>query len=368
MKRILFLTNYASPYRVRFFDELGKSAQVTVLYSDRRGTLSHRDEKWFEEGAGGFRAVQLSGAIGKGRRTLCISVLRWLKRDYDAIIVAGYSSPTVILAMLWMRLLGIPFYMEIDGGLIREDRGLLYRVKRFLVRLPSGWLSTGTYPTRYLTHYGADPDAVVEYPFSSLFREDILEEIPTKQEKQELRRQLDIREERVILAIGQFVHRKGFDVLLHAAKTLPADVGVYIVGGEAGEVYTNLRQELGLTNVHFWGFRQRQELAKLYKAADLFCLPTREDIWGLVINEAMAFGLPVVTTDRCVAGLELVENGVNGYLTPIEDPNALSECLNRVLSSDMETMGRASLRKIRGYTIEAMAEAHLALVGEKEQS
>ena len=56
MKRILFLTNYASPYRVRFFDELGKNAQVTVLYSDRRGTITHRDDKWFEEGRAAFEA------------------------------------------------------------------------------------------------------------------------------------------------------------------------------------------------------------------------------------------------------------------------------------------------------------------------
>ncbi len=367
MKRILFLTNYASPYRVRFFDELGKSAQVTVLYSDRRGTLSHRDEKWFEEGEGGFRSVQLSGAIGKGRRTLCFSVLRWLKRDYDAIIVAGYSSPTAILAMLWMRMLGIPFYMEIDGGLIRESTGARYQIKRFLVRLPSGWLTTGKYPTHFLTHYGADPERIIEYPFSSLFSGDILPEVPTRAQKQAMREKLGIPEKRMILAVGQFIYRKGFDVLLHGAKALPDDVGIYIVGGEADERYTKLREELGLEkNVHFWGFRPRQELAELYMAADLFCLPTREDIWGLVVNEAMAFGLPVVTTEQCVAGLELVENGVNGYLVPIEDPDALAESLNRVLSADMEAMGRASLQKIQGYTIEKMAQAHLDLVKEKE--
>ena len=367
MKRILFLTNYASPYRVRFFDELGKSAQVTVLYSDQRRTLSHRDEKWFEEGEGGFRSIQLSGAIGRGRRTLCFSVLRWLKRGYDAIIVAGYSSPTAILAMLWMRLLGIPFYMEIDGGLIRENSGLRYRIKRFLVRLPNGWLTTGAYPTHFLTHYGADPSRVVEYPFSSFFQKDILTDVPSKQEKQALRGELSIPEKRVILAVGQFIYRKGFDVLLHAAKGLPEDVGIYIVGGEADERYTNLRQQLGLEEtVHFWGFRTRDQLAQLYKAADVFCLPTREDIWGLVVNEAMAYGLPVVTTEQCVAGLELVEEGVNGYLTPIEDPDALRESLVQVLSSDMEAMGRASLRKIQGYTIEKMVEAHLTLVKDKE--
>ena len=218
MKRILFLTNYASPYRVRFFDELGKSAQGTVLYSDRRGTLSHRDEKWFEEGEGGFRGVQLSGAIGKGRRTLCLSVLRWLKRDYDAIIVAGYSSPTAILAMLWMRMLGIPFYMEIDGGLIGESTGARYQIKRFLVRLPSGWLTTGKYPTHFLTHYGADPERIIEYPFSSLFAGDILPEVPTRAQKQAMREKLGIPEKRMILAVGQFIYRKGFDVLLHGAR------------------------------------------------------------------------------------------------------------------------------------------------------
>lgn len=367
MKRILFLTNYASPYRVRFFDELGKTAQVTVLYSDRRETLSHRNENWFEEGKNGFRSVQLSGPIGKGRRTLCVSVLGWLKRDYDAIIVAGYSSPTVILAMLWMRLMSIPFYMEIDGGLIRESSGLRYQIKRFLVRLPSGWLTTGAYPTRFLTHYGADPKRIIEYPFSSLSATDILPEVLTGAEKQALRTKLGIPEKRVILAVGQFIYRKGFDILLRGAKNLPADVGIYVVGGEADQRYIHLRQELDLEKrVHFCGFRTREQLVEFYKAADLFCLPTREDIWGLVINEAMAFGLPVVTTDQCVAGMELVQNGVNGFLVPIEDPDALSESLNTVLSSDMEAMGRASLKKIQGYTIENMARAHLALVNEKE--
>ena len=143
-------------------------------------------------------------------------------------------------------------------------------------------------------------------------------------------------------------------------------MGIYIVGGEATENYLTLRQELGLENVHFCGFRPKEQLTEFYRAADVFCLPTREDIWGLVVNEAMACGLPVVTTEQCVAGMELVENGINGYLVPIDDAQTLSDRLNRVLVSDMEAMGRASLRKIQGYTIENMVQAHLALVGERK--
>ena len=162
----------------------------------------------------------------------------------------------------------------------------------------------------------------------------------------------------MILAIGQFIHRKGFDILMQAASSVRPDAGIYIVGGEPTEEYKHLRQELGLTNVHFLGFQKKEQLAKIYKASDLFVLPTREDIWGLVINEAMAYGLPVVTTDRCVAGLDLVKNGVNGYIVPIEDAETLAEKLNQVLDGDMEKMGAASLEAIRPYTLENMAKTH----------
>ena len=63
-------------------------------------------------------------------------------------------------------------------------------------------------------------------------------------------------------------------------------------------------------------------------AADVFVMPTREDIWGLVINEAMAYGLPVVSTDKCIAALELVKNGRNGYIIPPNQPKEIAQKVN----------------------------------------
>lgn len=359
MKRILFLTNYASPYRVNFFDELGKYAEVTVLFSDRCEDIRHRDAKWFVNGQGGFQAVYLKGICRMADEQLCPEVCKWLNRDYDAIVVGGYASPTAILAMLWMRLRGIPFYMEVDGGLIRQESRAKYLVKKTLVTMAKRWLSTGIHTTKYLVHYGAKEAQIQQYPFSSLYEEDILTDVVPWEEKLALRAQLGIPEKKVVLSVGQFIHRKGFDVLLHAAKKLDSETGIYIVGGEATQEYYDLREKLGLTNVHFWGFRPKEQLALIYKAADVFVLPTREDIWGLVINEAMAYGLPVITTDRCVAGLELVEDGVNGYIVPVDDPVSLGEKMSAALSDDIVRMGKASLRKIRPYTLENMASAHM---------
>ena len=355
MKRVLFLTNYPSPYRVHFFDELGKYMDVTVLYSDRVEDIRHRNAAWFEEGDHGFQAVRLKPKFRVGRRYLCFDVIPWLKKQFDAIVVCGYSSPTAVLAMAWLRLHRIPFYMEVDGGLIRQDGKLKHFVKKSLVCLANQWLSTGVHTTKYLVHYGAKEEKVTHYPFSSLYEKDILDKPLSQEEKEAFRMVLGIEEKHMILAIGQFIHRKGFDVLMHAAKKLDKDIGIYIVGGETTDEYRKLREELGLYNVHFLSFQKKERLALLYKAADLFVLPTREDIWGLVINEALAYGLPTITTDRCVAGLELIEDGVNGDVVPVD---ALAEKINSVLASDLEAMGKAALTKVRPYTLENMAKTH----------
>lgn len=359
MKRILFLTNFASPYRVHFFDELGKYMDVTVLYSERVEDIRDRNAQWFEEGQGGFHPVQLKASPVGG---LCMDVIKWLKKPYDAIIIGGYSYPTAMLAMAWLRLHKLPFYMEADGGLIRQEGKAKYLLKKTLVGMADQWLSSGEETSKYLIHYGAKKEGISVYPFSSLHERDILETVVSRDEKEALRRELGIQEPRMVLTVGQCIPRKGFDILLKAAKYLPEDTALCIVGGEPVEEYLRLREELGLNHVYFPGFRKKEYLASYYRAADLFVLPTREDIWGLVINEAMAYGLPVITTNRCVAGLELVENGVNGYLVPVEDETALTEAMLEVLNGNPEEMGAASLKKIRPYTIENMAKAHVEIL------
>ena len=365
MKKVLFITNYPAPYRVRFFDELGKYMDVTVLFSDRVEEKKHRSAQWFESGEGHFRVQQLQKRVfSRHGRDLCTDVVSWIKQDFDHIVVCGYSNPTVIYAMAYMRLHRIPFYMEVDGGLIREEAGYKRLAKSKLVGAADRWISSGSYTTKYLLHYGAREEDIHFYPFSSLWERDIPEAAVSAEEKAALRRELGISEGKMVLTIGQFIRRKGFDVLLRSAEMLEEDIGIYIVGGEPTEEYLQLCRELGLKNVHFLGFMKKEELVRHYKAADLFVLPTREDIWGLVINEAMAYGLPVITTDRCVAGLELVEDGVNGYIIGVEDEAALAEKIGACFASDYRAMGEKSLEKVRPYTIENMVRAHMKIFEE----
>lgn len=363
MKRLLFLTNIPSPYRVKFFEELGKTFDVTVLFHDDSRNHTGRANNWFGQGNGSFHQVQLEKCVfSRGEDSLCLDVLGWLKQPFDAVIVCGYASLTEMLAIAYLRMKKKPFFLEVDGGLVRPDSGMKYRLKKWLVSSADGWISSGKYTTDYLLHYGADPDRTYEYPFTSLQEADIQDAVTTAEEKTALRQQLNIPEEKCVLSIGQFIPRKGFDVLLKAAANLDKETGIYIVGGEPTEEYLRLREELGLNNVHFVGFQDKEALAKYYRASDVFVLPTREDIWGLVINEAMAYGLPVITTDRCVAGLTLIENGTNGCIVPTGNAQALAEAIQNVFAADCLKLGAASLEKIRPYTIENMAKAHAEIL------
>ena len=362
--KILFLTNYASPYRVDFFNELGKNCDVTVLFTDKTKEQKHRSQEWFSgNNNDNFKYIQLVRKLGFKNKNIYLDVFKYLNKSWDKIVICGYSSPTAMLAIQYLKLKKIPFYIEVDGGLIKQDSWLKYKIKKHFLSSATGWFSSGKETNKYLVHYGADKNKIIEYPFTSLKEQDILKQIPTDQEKLNLRKELNLKEEKIILCVGRFSYntgyRKGYDILMKASEKLSKDIGIYIVGDEPTEEFILWRKNKNLDNVHFVGFKTKEELKKYYMAADLFVLPTREDIWGLVINEAMAMGLPVITTDKCVAGLELVEKGVNGYIIPTENSEILAEKINQIFSKNYKQMGQNSLNKIKNYTIENMAKVHL---------
>ncbi|MEZ4358519.1 MAG: glycosyltransferase family 4 protein [Eubacteriales bacterium] len=252
------------------------------------------------------------------------------------------------------------FLLEVDGGIIRQENKLKYLIKRYFISSASAWLSSGDKTNEYLTYYGADKNNLYTYQFTSLWGKDICKKVYDKETKKSIREELDIKEKNVVISIGQFIYRKGFDILLKAAKSLN-DTGVYIVGSKPTKEYEKIISDYGIKNIYFPGFKKKEELKKYYEAADLFVLPTREDIWGLVINEAMANSLPVITTDNCVAGLELVENDVNGYIVPVDNVKELADKINKILSNEdlKNKMAGNSLDKIKSYTIENMVKRHI---------
>lgn len=363
MKRILFLTNVPAPYIVDFYNRLGKKFDLTVLFE--RCSASNREKDWMKTKNQHFNAVYLSGIPVSSELAFCPGVLRYLKKDkYDRIIVGDYSSPTGMLSIFYMRANKIPYYIHADGGLINRECRMKFKIKYFLLSNAVGYMSSGKVTDKYLTHYGANESNLHQYPFTSIYQEDIINTVSSKHEKKRLRMELGqtelLTEDFIIISVGGIIYRKGYDILLNAVSMLPQAVGVYIIGGTATNEMTSLIEQLHLTNIHFLSFKVYKELKKYLECADLFVLPTREDIWGLVINEAMAAALPVVTTDRCVAGLELIKDWENGLIVTAENPDSLKNAIAQMMDNQelLIKMGGNNKKKIAKYTIENMVNVY----------
>ncbi len=359
--KVLFLANIPSPYRVDFFQALGKLCDLTVLYELRKA--EDRDSSWERRiSEKSYREVFLKPVIKQASSAWCPSVTRYLRdRSYDMIVVGVYSTPTGMQAVRYLKRHKISYFFNCDGGIISYgEKALKKRLKAYFISGAAGYLSTGVSGDEYLKYYGAEAENIHRYPFTSDSEGDLPERPYTKGEKEEIRRKLGICEERMILAVGNFIPRKGFDILIRAAGLIGLECGIYLAGGEELPEYRKLREGLGVEAIHYIPFMRKEELRRYYFAADLFVLPTREDIWGLVINEAMAAGLPVITTKRCVAGVEMLDEE---YLVPAEDEEALAGKIRELLGDEdrLRRAGEENLARSREYTIENMAKRHVEI-------
>lgn len=369
MKRVLFLVNLPSTYRVDFFRELGKYCDLTVLFELK--CAKDRNEKWHASvESQNFKAVFFKPVIKKDSEALCPGVVRYLsKKKFDVIVIGGYSTLTGLLAVSVLKLKRIPFILNCDGGFVKKsEKKIFCFLKKFFIGSAEKWLSPGEVADEYLKYYGAREEGISHYPFTSVRERDVLPNVLSNEQKKEYRKKLGLSiDRRLCLFVGNLIPRKGFDILMEALKKVDVPLQLAVVGGNPSEEYMDMANRCLELNenisIEFVDFKTKEELKEYYCAADLFILPTREDIWGLVVNEAMAAGLPLITTDNCGAGMELLRKEPH-VIVPVGDAKALGDEISFVLENDevLEKMAQRNLEIIRNFTIEKMAEAVATLM------
>lgn len=373
MMKLLYVTNLPSPYRVDFFNCLSGCAEVKVIYE--RASSTERDSEWvnrekrrFSEEYASLRPFGTDKSVGTDL------IKRIKKEKFRFLIISGYASPSVMLLIWYCKIKRIPYYLESDGGFFRTDAFPKKLFKRSLICAAAGIFTTCREMEAYYKYLGCR-GAVYRVPLSSVSQAEVFEAPADEREKQRLRARLGITEKQMILSVGRFSYQngygKGYDCLLRAAKRLrDASIGWYIVGGEPTEEFKRMKEQMGLDNVHFEPFQSKENLKPFYRAADIFALMTVGDVWGLVINEAFACGLPVLTTDRCIAGQEMVENGENGYLLPVGDDAALAERAGQLLRhpEDLARIAENNIQKASLWTIETMASARFRVLQEIDKA
>ena len=358
--KVLVLTTIMAPYRTNLFNELGKYCDLTVCFEQKNE--QSRNKNWFAESSQYFESIPLKHWDKKVDRIKFDIFNQFKKKKYDLAIAYEYSTITAILFMAICRLKKIPYLINMDGN-FTNSHPLKYILKKILISGASGCLAGGEYAKNYFIYYGALEENIYLHHFTSLYANDILASPLGDQEKRVICKKLQLQHfSKVVITVGRFIKSKRIDVLIAAWKHMPDDWVLLIVGeGDLEDEYKNQIETLGLKNIKFTGHLDFKTLRQYYLASDLFVLPTELDVWGLVVNEALASGLPVITTDKCIAGLELIVNEFNGFIVPVDAPEQLSKKIKEVLLDERKAsmFSLNALKSISNYTYESVAQSHM---------
>lgn len=170
---------------------------------------------------------------------------------------------------------------------------------------------------------------------------------------------------------GQMIVRKGIDLLLDAFTQLLAagySARLLLVGREAElPQLLNALPKSVQQHIEYAGFQSPEALPYFFQQADIFVLPSRYDGWGVVVNQALGAGLPIVCSDSVGAAHDLVEPSVNGDAFPANSTQALFEVLKSYLSNpaSIQQAGRASLAKSQQWSPAVGAERWLEFLREQ---
>lgn len=228
MKKILYVTNLPAPYKVTFFNLLSKEVELTVVYE--REKASNRDSKWKSDGKRSYEEIYLHGKELGMESSISLEIIDIIKKKrFDTILMNGYSSPTAVLAIAYMRIRRIKYALVCDGILPGKESAVKYLLKKFIISGSDFWLSSGELTNQQLIKHGAQKEKIYWYPFTSVSEADVIKE---PYSKEEFKKKIGCFAEKMILYVGQLIDRKGIDVLMEAYKRLNIpNTLLYIVGG-----------------------------------------------------------------------------------------------------------------------------------------
>jgi glycosyltransferase involved in cell wall biosynthesis len=287
---------------------------------------------------------------------------------FDVLWVHGYSTLNTLQAIVIAKALGIPVLLRAESRLARNHDGALKQLTKNLFfsglkQLVDATLPIGTSNAAYWRHFMGDdlPQFLMPYAVDNDYFQSRSREAAPRRES--LRQEIDLDSSRpVILFASKLQKRKRCEDLLEAYLNLSSsEVGsqstpyLVIVGdGEERAALERRVKESGASGVRFCGFRNQSELPGFFDLATVFVLPSRDEPWGLIVNEVMNSGRAVILSDDVGCQPDLVTDGVEGCVFPAGNVKALTNALRRVLTEPgtADAMGERGRKRISEWSYE----------------
>jgi len=296
------------------------------------------------------------------------------KGKYDALIIFGWQTMSHWLAIFTAILTRTPFFLRGENSLSKEFKKNIFKrcikqiIMRSLFKFASGLFFIHEENKRFYMHYGVPESKLYPVHYAIDNEKFILEAEKLIPLKNKLKLKLGInKEQKVILFSGKLVSGKrpfdlisAYEKLLEKAKEnkTPKPALVFIGNGPIKGELEKYAKENKLDQIYFAGFKNQNEISESYAIGDVLVLPSEGETWGLVVNEAMCFKLPIIVSEAVDCGSNLVVHGKNGYVFPVSDIESLSKYINEILSNKKtsDEFGKESLNLISKWSFNQNVE------------
>jgi glycosyltransferase involved in cell wall biosynthesis len=375
--RLAYLVSHPIQYQVPLLQRLARHPDIAlhVYYMTDQGVRPSRDPEfgvpvqWDAPLLDGYAWTLLPNRSWCPQadhpfRFIHPSIAGALRRErYDALIVHGYAHVTEWLAAWGARRTGTPLLLRGESNLLGRRPPWIAAAKRIalgaLLRRVNGALAIGTLNHQFYRAYGVPEDRIFFVPYAVDNARFEAEAERWRASRGALRDELRVPPDLpVVLYVGKLIPRKRpLDLLEAYAQVAPDHPAALIFLGEGAERPRLEAAAAGhrLSHVAITGFVNLSGIGRYYAAADVLVLPSSHEPWGLVLNEAMCFGLPVIASDAVGAALDLVHVNENGFIYPVGDVAALASALRRLLAdpATRAEMGGRSREIVSRFSYEA---------------
>ncbi len=338
---LAFVVERPTQFEVPFYRHAAADPlnRLHVLYTDPHGAEPVFDP---ELGRTVSWGIDLSGGYQHASCPDLASLKRELRRTrFDLVLVNGYTQRLYVLAAAVARGAGMPVALRLDSALFEAPppraaaKRLLFAL--YLKRMYRLFFGTGSLTLDYLRFFGVPEERMALFPYAvdvEAFRNGSdLSPAGRAAARSRLRIPADAR---VLLSVAKLNPREAPWDLLRACAHQGGGGRWLLVAGDGQEraALEAFARERGLERVRFLGYVPYPELPALYAVSDLFVHPAREERWGVSVQEALACGLPVITSSRVGAARDLIAPGRNGATYTAGDAAELARRIDEVLGLD----------------------------------
>ncbi|MEC0106654.1 glycosyltransferase family 4 protein [Paenibacillus taichungensis] len=328
MLRTLLITNQIAPYRIPVYNKINQSESIdfTVWFlqekeSNREWNIDYSEMEFAHEQMRGFHIFLQK--LDMGIHLNPGLFWRLIRFNPDVVMTTGYEAPGYWTGMLYAKIFRKRFVVWYGSTLhsSRVQNKLFNSIRKFFFGRADAFVSYGTESAKCMEHYGVDPEKIV-IGYNTV---DVKYYRQHYKESRKASRQNEARIQ--FLYIGQLIERKGLLHVLQALSKLETRNWEFkIVGSGSDEAILRKKvEEYGLSDrVLFEGYKQKEQLGTYLAQADCLIFPSLIEVWGLVVNEALATNTFVLASKYAGATKDIIADKQNGLvIDPLDQRNMI---------------------------------------------